>query len=113
MTDLTFKEVVQKTNELVEAFEKVEQRKWGVEGSMIELMKQVGELGKNVMMLENYYMAKKEDDPYYSKASKEEIGDELSDVFYVLLRIAKHYDIDFEKVHIREMDKALEYIRGK
>ncbi len=32
---------------------------------MIELMKQVGELGKNVMMFEKYYLAKWMDNPNF------------------------------------------------
>lgn len=113
MSDLTFKEITQKTTEVIEAFEKVEQRKWGAEGSMIELMKQVGELSKNVMMLENYYLAGKKDDPNYNNASKDEIGNELSDIFSVLVRIANHYEVDLEKTHLRELDLALRYLEKK
>ncbi|MHB8904013.1 MAG: nucleoside triphosphate pyrophosphohydrolase family protein [Patescibacteria group bacterium] len=113
MSNLTFKEIIQKTNEVIKAFEKVEQRKWGAEGSMIELMKQVGELSKNVMMLENYYLAEKNNDPNFNKASKDEIGNELSDIFFMLVRIANHYGVDLETTHLKELDLALRYLEKK
>jgi len=113
MSDLTFKEVVQKTNEVIEAFQKVEQREWGIEGNMIELMKQVGELGKNVMMLENYYLAERKSNANYNKASKEEIGNELSDIFFMIVRIANHYGVDLEQAHLRELDIAMNHFKEK
>ncbi|MFH1841074.1 MAG: hypothetical protein ABH807_02880 [Candidatus Shapirobacteria bacterium] len=51
------KNIIQKTNQVIKTFATVEQRPWGIEGCMIELTKQVGELAKSVMMLENYYLA--------------------------------------------------------
>ncbi len=113
MSDISFKEVVQKTNEVVHAFEKVEQREWGIEGSMIELVKQVGELGKNVMMLENYYLAERKNNPNYNKASKEEIGNELSDIFFMIVRIANYYGVDLEAAHLKELDLALASLKAK
>ncbi len=113
MAELTFQEVVEKTNEVIEAFQKVEQRNWGVEGNMIELMKQVGQLSKNVMVFEKYYLAERMEDPNYNKASKDEIGNELSDILFMIIRIANHYEIDLEKAHMKELDIALTSLRGK
>lgn len=113
MPDLTFKKVIQKTNEVIAAFQKVEQREWGIEGNMIELMKQVGELGKNVMMLENYYLADRKNDAKYNKASKDEIGNELSDIFFMVVRIANHYGVDLEKAHLKDLDLAREELQEK
>ena len=113
MSELTFKEVVQKTNEVTKAFQKVEQRQWGIEGNMIELMKQVGQLSQHVMMVEKYYMAKRMNDPKYNKASKDEIGNELSDIFFVLIQIANHYGIDLEKAHLKELEIALASLKEK
>jgi len=112
MSDLTFKEVVQKTNEVIEAFQKVEQRDWGVEGNMIELMKQVGQLSQNVMVFEKYYLAKRNENPNYNKASKDEIGNELSDILFMIIRIANHYDIDLESAHLKELELALKSLKG-
>ena len=113
MSDFTFKEVVEKTNEVIKAFQKAEQRDWGIEGNMIELMKQVGDLSKNVMIFEKYYITKKTNDPSYNKDSKDEIGDELSDIFFMLIRIANHYKIDLEKAHMKALKNALTYIKEK
>ena len=107
MSALTFQEVVEKTNKVITAFQKVEQREWGIEGNMIELMKQVWDLSKNIMMLENYYLAERKNNANYNIASKERIGNELSDIFFMIVRIANHYKIDLEKAHIKELDLAL------
>jgi len=107
MSDATFKEIIQKTNSVIEAFWKVEQRSWGIEGNMIELTKQVGQLAKNVMTYEKYYLAKKKENRGGSKASKDDIANELSDIFFMIIRIANHYKIDLEKAHLKELDIAL------
>ena len=107
MTNLTFKELIKKTLEVVKKFEGVEQRRWGIEGSMIELSKQVGELAKNVMVLEKYYLSKRQQEPKYKDASKEEIANELSDILFIIIRIADLYRIDLEKAHLKELKLAL------
>lgn len=112
MSDRTFKEVVEKTKEVIEAFKKVEQRNWGIEGSMIELMKQVGQLSQNIMVFEKYYLSKRDENPFYNKASKDEIGNELSDILFMVIRIASHYDIDLESAHMKEMELAEESLKG-
>ena len=103
---LTFQEIVKKTLEVVKKFEEVKQRKWGIEGNMIELSKQVGELAKNVMMLENYYLANRWQEPKYKDASKEEIANELTDILFIIIRIADLYGIDLEKTHLKESSDA-------
>ena len=107
MPDLTFKEVIQKTNEVIEAFQKVEQKDWGIEGNMIELTKQVGQLAQNVMMIEKYYLAERDNNINYNKASKDEVANELSDILFMIIRIANHYNIDLEKSHLKELNIAL------
>lgn len=77
----------------------------GVEGAVIELSKQVGELAKNVMMFEGYYLAGRDNSPKY-KTSKGEIANELSDIFFMVVRIADHYQINLEKAHIKELEIA-------
>jgi NTP pyrophosphatase (non-canonical NTP hydrolase) len=100
----SFREVVGDTRKLVKEFEKREQKKWKIEGAMIELMKQVGDLSRCVMMKEKYYLKSRDLDPKY-KTIKDNIGDELYDIFFMLVRIADHYGIDLEK----ECEKECKY----
>jgi len=105
---LPFQEVVEKTLEVVRTFEQVEKRTRGIEWSMMELSKQVWELAKNVMMIEGYYMAGRDTDSKY-QTSKDQIADELSDIFYMVVRIAEHYNIDLEKEHMKQLDIAMKH----
>ena len=51
----TFKEMEDMYRGIVKRFNKIELQPWNAEGAMIELMKQVGELSKQVMIKEKYY----------------------------------------------------------
>lgn len=104
----SFQEIVNDTILLVKEFEKKEQKKWGVEGAMIELMKQIGDLSKAVMMKEKYYIPGVKLNPKY-KTIDENIGDELYDIFTMTVRIADHYGIDLEK----ECEKEVKYSMKK
>lgn len=103
-----FQEVVDKSLEVIREFEEVEKKKWGVEGAMIELIKQVGELAKNIMMFEGYYMAGRDSLPEY-QTSKDKIADELADILLMVIRIADCYVIDLEKEHMKQLDIALKH----
>ena len=98
----TFQEVIDETSYGISLFEKVEKRKWGIEGSMIELSKQVGELSKGVMMMENYYLSARDNVPEYT-TDKSKLADELWDIFFMTVRIANYYGIDLEKEHEKQM----------
>lgn len=91
---------------MLNAFQKVERRPWGAEGAMIEMVKQVGELSRLVMVTEGYYMAGRNNLPQY-QASKEKIGNELSDIFLMVIRLANHYGINLEEAHLNEMETAM------
>lgn len=104
----TFQELIEVTKNVINEFKKVEKKEWGVEGAMIELSKQVGELAKSVMMFEGYYMAGRDSLPEY-QTSKDKIADELSDILFMIIRIAEHYDIDLEKEHIKQLNIALSH----
>jgi NTP pyrophosphatase (non-canonical NTP hydrolase) len=96
---MEFQKLVGRTMEVVREFEKVEKRPWGVEGEMMELSKQTGEVAMRIMMLEGYYMAGRDRMEEY-RTSKADIADELSDVLLCVIRIANDYGIDLEKEHL-------------
>ncbi len=75
---------------------------------MIELSKQVGELSKLVMIQERYYVS----DPRLT-ASTEQIGDELADILYAVIRIARYYRIDLEQAHLNARDGEDRYLRSR
>lgn len=104
---LSFKEIEGITRRVFREFEKHEPRRWGVEATMIELMKQVGDLSKHVMVYEKYYLKKRESMPEY-KTTKFELADELADILFCVHRLAEIYEIDLEDAQLvarrREME---------
>ena len=106
----SFKEIVGQTEVLIEEFQKQEKKPWGAEAMTVELSKQVGDLSKQIMSFENYYIKQRDKEPMY-QTSKEMIADDLSDILYCIIRIAKHYKIDLEQAHLNEIKKAKEYFR--
>ncbi len=92
----TLQEIINITRKEIGAFEKVEQKKWGIEANIVELAKQVGDLAKHIMMQEKYYLKERREKVEY-KTNKQDIEDELADIFFCLVRIADYYKIDLEK----------------
>jgi NTP pyrophosphatase (non-canonical NTP hydrolase) len=109
MQQYTFQDLIEITRTVIRAFEAVEQRPWPIEASMIELMKQAGDLARHVMTVERYYLPDREQDPAY-RTTTEDIGDELADVLYCVIRIAEHYHIDLEQAHLQARRKELHYL---
>ena len=111
--NISFKEAIDLGKSIIERFEKIEGKPWGVEGAMIELSKQVGELSKLIMVYEKYYFSDRDklDEQYV--ATKEKIGDELADILFAIIRIAKHYDIDLINAHIDARKKEDEFLKSK
>src|SRR6266705_5750215 len=85
----TFQELIDITRKVIHAFEHVEQRPWTIEVTMIELMKQIGDLSKHIMMMEKYYLPDRATDPAYMTTT-DDSSDELADVLYCLIRIEEH-----------------------
>lgn len=105
----TFQELLEITDEVIAAFDAVEQRPWTIEVTMIELMKQVGDLSKHVLMHERYYLADRAANPDYA-TSLSAVGDELADILYCVIRIARHYQIDLEVAQLHARRKELQYL---
>lgn len=103
-----FNELADMYKEIVERFNKIELREWHAEGCMIELMKQVGELSKWVMIKEKYY------------ALTDEVPDvdihlanEMADVIAQIIRIALVCDIDLEKAFIEAREDEKRYLESR
>lgn len=109
---MTFQQTIDLYRGIYQRFEEIQGRKWGIEGSMIELAKQVGDLAKHVMVVEGYYYAGRENRASY-EGGKKAIADELADVFGQLIRIADYYEIDLEKAHRAARQAEDEALREK
>lgn len=113
MEQISFQEVVKLTEGLIQRFEKIEGRPWNAEGVFIELSKQVGELARCMMMYERYYYQGRDvQNPVYA-ASVDKIGDELSDILWAVMRLARHYQIDLLSAHLTACAEADESLKKK
>jgi len=108
----SFQELIEITKSVFKEFEKSEQKPWGAEGAVIELVKQVGDLAKRIMVFEKYYAQKRENEPNY-KTTKEDIADELADILYCVIRIAEHYGINLEEAHLKARREELKSLGKK
>jgi hypothetical protein len=97
---MTFQEAIDLFRSVYHRFEKLEQRPWGIEGATLELVKQLGELAKHVMVAEPYYFVGRQRLPNYA-TDTENIGDDLAGIFAILIRTADYYDIDLVEAHVR------------
>ena len=111
--NMSFKEAIELAEELIERFEKIEGKPWKAEGAMIELQKQVGELAKLMMIQEKYYFPNRDKVDNQYEVSKEKIGDELADIFFGIIRIAKHYNIDLVDAHIKARKAEDDFLKSK
>lgn len=111
--EITFKEAILQAERIIERFEKIEGKPWKAEGAMIELSKQVGELAKLVMTKEKYYFQEREKIDAQYLATKEKIADELADVLYAVIRIARHYKIDLLEAHIKARQSEDAFLKSK
>jgi NTP pyrophosphatase (non-canonical NTP hydrolase) len=105
----TFQELLAMTRRVIQAFDAAEQRPWTIETTMIELMKQVGDLARHIMTIEQYYLPDRATDPNYA-TTPQEIGDELADILSCVIRVAEHYHIDLEEAHVNARRKELRYV---
>jgi NTP pyrophosphatase (non-canonical NTP hydrolase) len=110
---ISFKEAIDLAKRIIKRFEKIEGKPWKVEGAMIELSKQVGELAKLVMVYEKYYFSDISESGKGYEADKKKIGDELADILYAIIRIANYYKIDLVEAHIRARQAEDNLLKSK
>ncbi len=95
---MEMKELAEINRKLIKGFEKQENKKWTVETCVMELAAECGQVADVIMKYEKYKQG---------ASGLEDIKDELSDVLFMLFRIADEYKIDFEKAYL-EMAKRTE-----
>ena len=113
MKEQTFRDALEAIKENIERFEKIEGRPWGVEGAVIELTKQVGQLSALVMNREGYYFADREKLDASYLATDERIADELADIIFAVVRIASHYNIDLVSVNEKTRQMEGKFLKEK
>ncbi len=104
----TFAEMEDMYREVVKRFQMIELREWKAEGAMIELIKQVGELAKQVMIKERYYALEGE-----VPNVDERVGNEMADVIAQIMRLADYYKIDLEKAFIEAREDEDRYLKSR
>lgn len=104
-----FQEVINLSREVIRRFDEIEQRPWTIEVTTIELMKQVGDLTKRLLMYENYYLPHRAAHPNYI-SSIDSIANELADILHSVIRVAEHYHIDLEAAHFKARYDEMGYI---
>lgn len=92
----TFRELVDRTGEVVAGFDAHERRPWTI--------------ARHVMVVEQYYLSDRDSDLRYA-TTKDDVADELADILHALIRIADHYGIDLEEAHIRAREREMDYLR--
>ena len=111
--EMSFRDAIKLAEGIIERFEKIEGRKWGAEGSLIELQKQVGELSRLIMVHEKYYFSDRDKIDRQYEADKEKIADELADILYAVIRLAMHYGIDLQKAHIDARKAEEDFLKSR
>lgn len=104
----SFAEMEDMYKEVVKRFNKIELREWKAEGAMIELAKQVGELAKQVMIIEKYYALEGE-----ALNVDKCLGNEMADVIAQIMRLADYYKIDLEKAFIEAREDEDRYLKSR
>lgn len=108
-TPRTFAELVAINRTVAAAFDQAERRPWSIEVIVLELAKQVGDLSRRVLSAEGYYLADRDRRTEYA-GQVDDIGDELADILYCLIRIGDHYAVDLEAAHLQARRDELRYL---
>ncbi len=72
----------------------------------LELAKQVGDLSRRILSAEGYYLPDRDQRPEYA-GQVDDIGDELADILYCLIRVGDNYSIDLEEAHLQARRQEL------
>jgi hypothetical protein len=105
----TFAELVAINRAVAVAFDKAERRPWSIEVTALELAKQGGDLSRRILSAEGYYLPDRDRRPEYA-GQIDDIGNELADILYCLIRISDHYGIDLERARLQARRDELHYL---
>ena len=111
--DQSFKDAIDAIRKTIGRFKKIEGKPWGVEGTVIELAKQVGQLSALVMNREGYYFTDREKQDTKYTATDEKIADELADILFAVVRIADHYGIDLVSTNAKVRKLEDDFLKTK
>jgi hypothetical protein len=113
MTQQSFEDAIKDIKANIGRYRKIEGRPWGVEGAVIELAKQVGQLSALVMNREEYYFSDREKLDAKYNSSNDDIGDELVDIITAVVRIADHYGIDLVAANAKTRKMEDGFLKSK
>jgi NTP pyrophosphatase (non-canonical NTP hydrolase) len=113
MSDQTFEAAISDIKKTIGRFQKIEGKPWGVEGAVIELSKQVGQLAALVMNREGYYYADREKLDASYTSTNDEIADELADIMFAAVRIAEYYSIDLVAINSKTRQSEDKFLTSK
>lgn len=104
--DITIQKLIKKTVELRELFSKIEEKPWNIEAFMIELLAETGTLADSVMIKEGYRKTR-------SEGEEIDLEDDISDILFLLIMIAEHYNIDIASSYIQMIDSTHKKLNKK
>ncbi len=109
---LTLAELVRISEQVHGEFQRIENRTWTVETTVIELMKQVGDLSRRFLTYEGYYLADRSQHPAY-QTDVENIGNELADILHSVFLLSAHYGVDLERAVVTAHQGERAYMEGQ
>jgi len=95
---MTWKELIDETARLEDRFVRFESRPWSVEAMGMELLAEAGSVADCLMVREGYRKARAGQTP--------DLADELADVMFVVLMIARRAGIDLEGAYRRMLEET-------
>lgn len=81
-------------------------REWGKSHTPKDMAIQMITEAAELLEHFRFYNEKQVDEKMHDKVSKEQIEEELADIFYGVLRFAQLYDIDLSDTFIKKMEKT-------
>lgn len=113
MSQQSFDETIDDIKKTISRYQKIEGKPWGIEGAVIELAKQVGQLSGLVMNRESYYFADREKLNAKYTSTNDKIANELADIITAVVRIADHYGIDLVANHTQICKEEDAFLKTK